>query len=1029
MGSNHVIRVGQVNLGRCRSGTSSFVNSPAFKNLDVVLVQEPYCWKSAMAEGFRVPELGRMVCVAHDGERFSACIIVVNPLVSVIKLKNVCTGTLAAATLRFGTASFAVISAYFPPRGSMRESLAELGKAVDFLGHGRVLVGADANAHHGIWHADQDDGRGGRGDLLVDFMAQKDLHCLNELSPYSTFFTVNGQSNIDVTLAGSAAAAGCGRWLVHPDVVESDHRLITFDVGFPGFGRDEASAWVRTASFDSEQIRDFVAVRVERLESARQAEQLDLRAAALSDLLQEACDYCLRRRRVYARRPNWWTEALDRLRLIANRKRKMYQRARGPSRPALHGSYLDALERYKRVMELTREASWAKFVDTELGRNPWSLPYRIARQRYRNSTVTNTKLGDAYSCDFEDTARATLLGFLAKDDPLEDTVEQTDLRNQIEQRQRQLPRSDPRLVTEEEVLALLQDLHPKKAPGPDNIPNRVVSVVAPVIVGPLTRIYNDCLRLSHFPEVWKRGKVISIPKALDTDVKRPITLLDSLGKVFERITKMNIFYHIPEYRFHHPAQFGFRVGRSTTDAIHELLERRNPGRKYNMVLFLDIKGAFDRVWWPAIKHSLIRKGIPSYLYRLVCSYLDERTVGLHVGPAVHSETPSRGCPQGSVLGPLLWNCVVDLLLEQEFPEDTSIVAYADDLAVVVPADSRRILEMRAASVVRLLVGWADTYKLEFSTVKTKYMIFGTGLARPPTVKMYDVNIERVYAFRYLGVTLDSALNYRLHARETCDRAKKIFFSLRRQLSGHWEVKTDNLLVIYRQAILPIVEYGLDVWRPRLTDSRVVRVLRSTGRLCAIVATRGYIDIDTEAAGVLAGLPPVDLLLSERYARRNIRRKRAVLHGGLEWTAEQVSGMIKADAYQMLQEETLRRWQDIWSTREGGRVTRSFFPEVQVRVGLHLPQNRNRSLAEILTGHGNFKTHLYRLGKVPSPNCPECEVLDTPVHRIFGCPRYGNQREELRAEVRPWVRSPDILLQRLLEVRKVDLLYPFCVDID
>lgn len=59
--------------------------------------------------------------------------------------------------------------------------------------------------------------------------------------------------------------------------------------------------------------------------------------------------------------------------------------------------------------------------------------------------------------------------------------------------------------------------------------------------------------------------------------------------------------------------------------------KRPKDRKYMMVVFLDIKGPFDRVWWPTVKHSLIRKGIiPIYLYKLIESYLSERTVSFTV---------------------------------------------------------------------------------------------------------------------------------------------------------------------------------------------------------------------------------------------------------------------------------------------------------------------------------------------------------------------------------------------------------------
>lgn len=73
------------------------------------------------------------------------------------------------------------------------------------------------------------------------------------------------------------------------------------------------------------------------------------------------------------------------------------------------------------------------------------------------------------------------------------------------------------------------------------------------------------------------------------------------------------------------------------------------------------------------------------------------------------------CPQGSVLGPTLWNCVVDLFSATELPEGIQVFAYADDIAMVVTSNVRAELRICAQEELNLLDKWADECKLTIST--------------------------------------------------------------------------------------------------------------------------------------------------------------------------------------------------------------------------------------------------------------------------------------------------------------------------
>jgi hypothetical protein len=133
------------------------------------------------------------------------------------------------------------------------------------------------------------------------------------------------------------------------------------------------------------------------------------------------------------------------------------------------------------------------------------------------------------------------------------------------------------------------------------------------------------------------------------------------------------------------------------DAIGEVLKLArlaNSGswdrKEYCALVALDVENAFNTAPWKRIVRALDDLGVSEYLTEMVQTYLTDRTVTTMDG--AHQVRMSCGVPQGSVLGPTVWNIMYDGVLRLEIPVGVRLVAFADYLAVVAMASQREDLE-------------------------------------------------------------------------------------------------------------------------------------------------------------------------------------------------------------------------------------------------------------------------------------------------------------------------------------------------
>ena len=133
-------------------------------------------------------------------------------------------------------------------------------------------------------------------------------------------------------------------------------------------------------------------------------------------------------------------------------------------------------------------------------------------------------------------------------------------------------------------------------------------------------------------------------------------------------------------------QFGFRERKSTEDAIHKLISHIKTEKKYKLVVFLDLKKAFDTVNHEILLAKLENIGIRGIAQDLFKTYLENRTCCTKIGKSKSSKKLINcGVPQGTCLGPLLFIIYINSLTDIKL--NGNLVLFEDDTALIVEGDS------------------------------------------------------------------------------------------------------------------------------------------------------------------------------------------------------------------------------------------------------------------------------------------------------------------------------------------------------
>ena len=372
-------------------------------------------------------------------------------------------------------------------------------------------------------------------------------------------------------------------------------------------------------------------------------------------------------------------------------------------------------------------------------------------------------------------------------------------------------------VSPQLIRNIIRKLPGRKAPGPDKITTTQLKNLPGKAIVQIYYIIKSCLHISYFPDSWKTAKIIPVPKPGKSKNSlhsyRPISLLNSLSKVFEKVILIQLLKHLNKHNILIPQQFGFREGHS---CIHQLLRvtefaiiEHNKNRCTQLVL-LDIAKAFDSVWHDALIYKMHKINTPQHITRIIRSYLSNRNMFVSVkGTNSRLKYIKAGVPQGSILGPLLYNIYTnDIPLSSR----THLAIYADDTAIYTsswnPSQATKYLQEHLNDILEYFLNW----KLAVNPAKTQAITFTRKkLDLSKKVKILGHQVPWTNKVKYLGVTLDSRLAWapaiEARTRLAYPALRKIYPLISRNSKLRKEIK----VTLYKVCIRPVITYGHQVW--------------------------------------------------------------------------------------------------------------------------------------------------------------------------------------------------------------------------
>ena len=337
-------------------------------------------------------------------------------------------------------------------------------------------------------------------------------------------------------------------------------------------------------------------------------------------------------------------------------------------------------------------------------------------------------------------------------------------------------------VTTDNIKDEISKLNSKKASVSNDIPANILKENMDIVCYPLTNIYNNCIYCQNYPISLKIADVTPVYKPNEKNEKvfkknyRPVSLIPVISKVFEKSMFNEINQYINNYLS--PYLFGFRKGHSIEQCLLTMIElwrKALDNRKSAGAVLTDLSKAFDCLNHDMLIAKLHAYGFDNGALNYTQDYLNDRKQHTKIGNSFSSwREISFGVPQGSILGPLLFNIFINDIFY--FTEEAKIANYTDDTTVYATENNVKELLNMLQKETTIVLNWFKSNEMKSNDDKCHLFVANKDNL---TINLSCETIKSSDSVKLLGITIDKQLNFKEHVTKLCKKGNQKLHALAR----------------------------------------------------------------------------------------------------------------------------------------------------------------------------------------------------------------------------------------------------------
>ena len=296
-------------------------------------------------------------------------------------------------------------------------------------------------------------------------------------------------------------------------------------------------------------------------------------------------------------------------------------------------------------------------------------------------------------------------------------------------------------TTDSEIKGIIEE-HGMKCSFLDPAPASVLKLHSDILIPFWTCLVNLSLSTGSIDGILKQAEVTPLLKGLGLDFEdlqnfRPVTNLQFIEKLIERVVSKRLQCHMDKNNLQNDNQYGYKKGHSTETILLKITNDiliASDKKTATVLLLLDLSAAFDTINIDRLINILFNEiGIRGTALKWFCSFLKQRTMRVKVnGEFSEVFELEFGVPQGSVLGPLLFNIYIRSIYKYIQTTGFTIKGFADDHQLFVtfsPEFQLTFLGDRIRFVMNEINNWMNCFFLKLNQDKTQVIVFGPASVR------------------------------------------------------------------------------------------------------------------------------------------------------------------------------------------------------------------------------------------------------------------------------------------------------------